>query len=101
MLRFTVPNMACGGCVKGVTRAIQSVDADALVETDTAQREVRVESAKAGEAALLARSRAPATQPSAGSSRLADRRSGRIRWRQSQCSDDANLQRVRVIGSGR
>jgi copper chaperone len=54
MLRFTVPNMACGGCVKGVTRAIQSVDADALVETDTAQREVRVESAKAGEAALLA-----------------------------------------------
>jgi copper chaperone len=54
MLRFTVPNMACGGCTKGVTRAIQSVDADARVETDTAQREVRVESAKACEAALLA-----------------------------------------------
>ena len=54
MLRFTVPNMACGGCAKRVIRAIQSVDADARVETDTAEREVRVESAKASEAALLA-----------------------------------------------
>ena len=53
MLRFTVPSMACGGCAKGITRAIQGVDADAHVETDTAEREVRVESAKADEAALL------------------------------------------------
>jgi copper chaperone len=54
MLRFTVPSIACGGCAKGVTRAIQGVDTDARVETDTAEREVRVESAKANEAALLA-----------------------------------------------
>lgn len=54
MLRFTVPNMACGGCAKGVTRAIQGIDADARIETDTARREVRVSTTKADEAALLA-----------------------------------------------
>lgn len=54
MLRFSVPTMACGGCVKGVTRAIQGVDAEARIETDTAVREVRVESVGADETALLA-----------------------------------------------
>ncbi len=54
MLRFTVPNMACGGCAKGVAKAVQGVDANARIETDTTAREVRVESSKANEAALLA-----------------------------------------------
>lgn len=53
MLRFTIPTMACGGCAKGVVRAIHSVDADARVETDAAAREVRIESAKAEEGMLL------------------------------------------------
>ncbi len=54
MLRFSVPTMACGGCAKRVTRAIQGVDAEAKIETDTAVREVRVERVGADETALLA-----------------------------------------------
>lgn len=54
MLHFSIPTMACDGCAKGVTRAIQGVDSDAKIETDTALREVYVESATANEAALLA-----------------------------------------------
>ncbi len=54
MLRFTVPDMVCGACAKGVVRAIAKLDARARVETDPAAREVRVETAAAGEAALLA-----------------------------------------------
>lgn len=53
MLRFRVPNMTCGGCAKSVTKAVQSVDPRARVETDPAAREVRVETA-ADERALLA-----------------------------------------------
>ena len=53
MLRFSVPTMACGGCAKGVVRAIQGVDAAARVEIDTATREVRIESAKADEVSLF------------------------------------------------
>ena len=53
MLRFSVPTMACGGCAKGVVRAIQGVDAAARVETDTAAREVRIESAEVEEGSLL------------------------------------------------
>ncbi len=53
MLRFSVPTMACASCAKGVTRAIQAVDADARVEADLTEREVRVENEKVDEAALL------------------------------------------------
>ena len=53
MLRFQVPKMTCGGCAKSVTNALQSVDADARIETDPDTREVRVET-KADEAALRA-----------------------------------------------
>ncbi len=38
-----IENMTCGGCAKSVTRAIQSVDPDARVETDPAERTVKVE----------------------------------------------------------
>lgn len=54
MLRFTIPNMVCGGCAKGVIRAIQGVDAQAKVQVDTAEREVRVENRTADEAIFLA-----------------------------------------------
>lgn len=47
MLRFHVPNMTCGGCAKSVTKALQSVDPKARIETDPAAREVRVESSAA------------------------------------------------------
>ena len=53
MLRFHVPNMTCGGCAKSVTKALQSVDPKARIETDPAAREVRIDT-RADEAALLA-----------------------------------------------
>lgn len=53
MLRFRIPNMTCGGCAKSVTKAVQSVDPKARVQTDPAAREMRVETA-ADERALLA-----------------------------------------------
>ncbi|NTC12573.1 heavy-metal-associated domain-containing protein, partial [Agrobacterium tumefaciens] len=43
MLRFTVPNMTCGGCAKSVTKAIQSLDASAVISTDPSKREVLVD----------------------------------------------------------
>ena len=45
MLRFYIPNMTCGGCAKSVTQALLSVDPQARIETDTPEREVRVDSA--------------------------------------------------------
>jgi copper chaperone len=42
MLRLSIPKLACGGGVKGITRAIQSVDALATVEADLERREVAV-----------------------------------------------------------
>ena len=47
MYLFTVPNMTCGSCAKSVTKALQSVDAAAKIETDPLKREVRVESSVA------------------------------------------------------
>lgn len=53
MLRFTVPGMACGGCAKGVVRAIQGAVADAQVEVDLGSKEVRVEAPEASVTAVL------------------------------------------------
>ena len=53
MLRFHVPNMACGGCAKSVTKALQSVDSQARIETEPSAREVRI-STQADEQSLLA-----------------------------------------------
>ncbi|MBH1963506.1 MAG: heavy-metal-associated domain-containing protein [Comamonadaceae bacterium] len=44
--------MTCGGCAKYVTKAVLSVDPQALIETDAPAREVRVKSAL-DESALL------------------------------------------------
>ncbi|MCV2216914.1 heavy-metal-associated domain-containing protein [Thauera sp. Sel9] len=43
-MRFHIENMTCGGCARGVTKAIQSVDADAKVTADPPKRLVEVES---------------------------------------------------------
>ena len=67
MYLFNVPNMTCGGCAKSVTKALQSVDAGARIETDPAKREVRVETS-ATEADLrevLAEAGYPAEQKAA------------------------------------
>lgn len=43
-MQFHIENMTCGGCVRGVTRAIQSVDPDAQVAADLSTRKVEVAS---------------------------------------------------------
>jgi copper chaperone len=62
-MELKVEAMACGGCVKSVTKAIQSVDADARVEADLAARAVRIETSAARAAILQALEKAgyPAT----------------------------------------
>lgn len=42
MLELNLPGMTCGGCARGVTAAIKSVDPAAEVETDVPGRTVRV-----------------------------------------------------------
>ena len=41
-MEFHIENMTCGGCARGVTKAIQAVDAGAQVSADPPKRTVRV-----------------------------------------------------------
>ena len=43
MLRFQIPTMTCGGCVKAVTRAVAALDGQAKVEADLGTKEVAVD----------------------------------------------------------
>lgn len=43
-MRFRIQNMTCGGCARGVTKAIQSVDPTANVTADPPSRIVEVTS---------------------------------------------------------
>lgn len=47
MYEFQVDGMTCGGCVAGVKRAVQAVDAAAQVEVDLKNKLVRVQSEEA------------------------------------------------------
>jgi copper chaperone len=42
-MELRIENMTCGGCAKSVTKAIQSVDPNARIETNPAARMVKVE----------------------------------------------------------
>ena len=42
LMQFHIENMTCGGCVRSVTKAIQSVDPTADVRADTATYKVDV-----------------------------------------------------------
>lgn len=42
-MQFHIDNMTCGGCVRGVTKAIQRVDANANVQADPPTRQVHVQ----------------------------------------------------------
>lgn len=42
-MELRIESMTCGGCARSVTRAIQSVDPNARIETDPASRTVKVE----------------------------------------------------------
>ena len=43
-MQFHIENMTCGGCVRGVTRAIHSVDPAAAVEANPPARKLTVQS---------------------------------------------------------
>jgi copper chaperone len=45
MLRFHVPGMTCGGCVKAVTRAVHGIAPGASVDVDLATKLVIVSGA--------------------------------------------------------
>ena len=53
-MQFHIENLPCGGCVKRVTTAIHSVDADAEVWADPRSRQIEVRSDKPREAFLPA-----------------------------------------------
>ena len=42
-VKLTVPSILCEGCVETVTKAIQSVDAQASVRVDLATKEMSIE----------------------------------------------------------
>lgn len=42
-LQFTIPNMACSGCVTTITNAITAIDPTAKIEADTKTKQVQVE----------------------------------------------------------
>lgn len=50
MLELNLPGMTCGGCARGVTAAIKSVDPTAEVVTDVPGRTVRIETSAKPEA---------------------------------------------------
>lgn len=53
-MNFHIDNMACGGCARSVTRAIQSVDPDARIDTDPPSRLVKVDTAASQEQIVAA-----------------------------------------------
>ena len=47
-MHFHIENMTCGGCVRGVARAIHSVDPAAGVEADPPARKLTVKTDRPG-----------------------------------------------------
>ena len=43
MYELQVEGMTCGGCVRSVTKSVQSVDSNAKVDVDLPTKKVRVE----------------------------------------------------------
>ena len=43
MYELQVEGMTCGGCVRGVTRSVQSIDSNARVDVDLAAKKVRID----------------------------------------------------------
>lgn len=44
-MELTIETMTCGGCARSVTKAIQSVDPNAVITIDLSARTVKVETA--------------------------------------------------------
>lgn len=43
-IHFEIPGMTCGGCARSITTAIQSLDAQATIETDVPGRRFSIDS---------------------------------------------------------
>lgn len=52
-MKLSIPDMHCGGCVRGVTRAVEKVDGSATVTPDLEAREATIQTG-ASEADILA-----------------------------------------------
>ena len=50
MLNLTIPDMTCGGCARGVTAAVKSVDPAAELLIDLETHKVQVKTAASAEA---------------------------------------------------
>ncbi|WP_457840973.1 heavy-metal-associated domain-containing protein [Staphylococcus aureus] len=50
-IQLKVPNMACAACGKTITKAVQSIDSTAEVQTDPKTKQVTIES-KASESSV-------------------------------------------------
>lgn len=48
-MQFHIENMTCGGCVRGVTRAIQAVDPQAEINADPPTRKLEVKTSASQE----------------------------------------------------
>jgi copper chaperone len=68
MYELQVEGMNCGGCVKSVTRSVQSIDSNARVDVDLAGKKVRIASQASLDAVKSAISEAgyPVTASAAG-----------------------------------
>jgi copper chaperone len=44
MYELQVEGMTCGGCVRSVTKSVQTVDSDAKVDVDLTSKKVRIDS---------------------------------------------------------
>lgn len=66
-MQFHIENMTCSGCARSATRAIQSVDAAAVIKADPVNRTVEVDSSapRAEIAAALAEAGYPAARDAA------------------------------------
>ena len=56
MHHFHVPDMTCGGCLRAIARALQSVDPQARVEGDLDTRTLKVTSDRSEDSLMLSRS---------------------------------------------
>lgn len=54
MLDLTIPDMTCGGCARGVTAAIKSVDPGAELVIDVESHKVQVKTSASTEAVKAA-----------------------------------------------
>jgi copper chaperone len=58
MLRFHVPTMTCGGCIKAITRAVTALDPKATMDADLSAHDVSIATTLPAEAVAAALAKA-------------------------------------------